>query len=563
MSCSPSEFVASIIAETNYSFYDWSVNTLGMPVESFVDFKVAFANSIFEQVNIRHVVQHYAVHPTPESDPFQQVTNFDQFSDKMRELWSSTMQEEPIAFAILLSGVTTYEPSNSEVIGRADENGVGRPSSSYAWAQSFSPLGSVVFTHEIGHLWGAGHCNRSKDDGTGIFDEPIVCDICGGNSVMNSTANSSARSFEECTLQEMRVGLTQGVNFGVLAESQFESVVLSTPSGPVAPGEPIELPGVVVEQASMAEITIANTGVCDLQILGLDVESRVGGASFTIDTTGPIELPAQGSVRIRVTGESLWPRTAKGILTLRVLNAQSTVILSREVPIQFEVSAGDDVPGLFVLDDLRILPAVGHLEAAGPPARDGDRSSGPSGPIDPDAEAPFERSALVVEWSHAFAAERYRVTIAPAVYSLASGSWEPLLPDIGSELVQIHEVEFRDIYRGDICKFPGPGFYVVSVTAFNENGHRGATNARILSLLPPSDPNPCDARIVALVDAEVVPSSGELADIDGDGKIDSLDLRAVIDALGAIGDVATDLNRDGVTSSLDVLELLRVIGDDS
>jgi len=521
--CEGGPFTTSVLVDTDYEFFTVFGRDDVMIAQAIVEEAILEASSKFElgpgfSIEIDEVI----LRTSPEVDPYEGNTARSVL-DEANNQHSEGFLQRDISTCYVISGRDFSSPSVENLLGLAFLNGAGKPRFGYAMADgqaiAVSRLGLVV-AHELGHNWGASHCDLN-----------VNCEQCGFSSVMRSNLGLPTAQFEECSVQEMLNGrIVPGLAEGFL-RNPFNDIV-TVYRGFAGSGDPI-----AVER-------------------GVIIRGESGGASeeFLMSVESPCptrpeidvsfgELPITTSVGdLRAPGQA-WSIRAKTNLagsftgTVSVLFGGEPLPSIVQFPLIYEVSEGDQAPGAFELESPRFGEVFTLREKPGLPIANGS--------------ARFA-------WSSSNAARRYTLVITPAdPGGLSSNTGDTIVFEIDDAYPTQRFVSLGD-GRGAV----GEGVWSWFVRAHNANGtttssQSGQFTVEIIERDGGSVGNPLTDDVVEGPAAEWF----NFGDVNLDGRLDIADAVSIIRLIGETAhDPLADLNRDGAVSAADVLLVMEAIG---
>ncbi len=199
---------------------------------------------------------------------------------EIRNEWQTTQADADVNVAALWSG----RDLSSQYIGLAFVGSMCQPG--VCWVEK--RLGNQrmnLLAHELGHVWGAGHCNQ--DDTTND-----MCTVCTSSCpIMRSTIVSCVGSFSQCSLDEI---LADRTAFSCIDDPAFIDPTVLDKGVVVRDGATNVFPEVLTNESSSKLFHIRNNLDCVVPIV---ISASGGGFRLTETLT---ELPPNGMGTFRI-----------------------------------------------------------------------------------------------------------------------------------------------------------------------------------------------------------------------------------------------------------------------
>jgi len=183
-------FIARIGCDTNFTFAGPTPESQQAAI-MYIEENVNEINAIVyeEQLNTTHAIARCIIR-TQETDIYQDISTSDGpgFLDRLQKEWATTQQDAEVDMAVLWLGGNIA----GNVAGQAKQGTTCDPG--VCWVETLSGnLRIGVLAHEVGHVWGASHCNTPTAS---------CCD--GPCAIMFTSAPSCSNpEFSECSLVEI------------------------------------------------------------------------------------------------------------------------------------------------------------------------------------------------------------------------------------------------------------------------------------------------------------------------------------------------------------------------
>jgi hypothetical protein len=113
---------------------------------------------------------------------------------------------------------------------------------------------AVLLAHEVGHVWGAAHCNTSASCGNS----------CTGGTIMNSIINTADPRFAPCSIQQISAARS---DFTCSPDPQLVRPSLNVVGGgPVQNGSTVQLGTVAIGSTVTKTFRVTNPNSCDIGV---------------------------------------------------------------------------------------------------------------------------------------------------------------------------------------------------------------------------------------------------------------------------------------------------------
>ncbi len=160
-----STFLAELAVDTDSWFYTNAGGNVDAAV-TYIEELVNNANKMYERdVGIAHELTAIVLRPNPEEDPYRRLRGVGTLMWEMQRLWNNPEEEVnaiPRDVAHIMTGNTNSLGGMGQIAEVCDV--ASAYSSSYAFMNGGANRTGLL-AHELGHNWGASHCNQDDDCG--------------------------------------------------------------------------------------------------------------------------------------------------------------------------------------------------------------------------------------------------------------------------------------------------------------------------------------------------------------------------------------------------------------
>ncbi len=416
VTCYSGDLLAMISMDSNSGY--WAIH--GDDLVPIMEDTANLSSLMLERaMGLRNLLDEVVVRPDPAGDPYALETSGDDMRALIKSLWSDRYEERNLALVAALHDQALGNPGTASQ-GSADTAGVCE-------SHNLETLGYMC--HEIGHVWGAGHCT----------DLPCACP---GANIMS--ANGLTQPYLQCSIDEMLSTLHLSIRSGRTQSDLFDNLELLIVDEtdvnpiPVSPvGASIEMPQTIPGYITGNEIGIKNLGNC-----ALDFELRLNGGSsaFTLEGPTTAQIAKNDTHFFSIRFANNYVGTYATTVEVEITNL-SPVPLKFWIPVSVYNSPGSALPGPFA--------AVNTMA----PFYDWNKDLN---------DPPY-----YLDWSESSNAETYQYSL--SYRSTQGGSIEFTKSDPKRRSSVSNKFTLQD--PGSFCGF-APGFWNWTIVAENENGTR-------------------------------------------------------------------------------------------
>lgn len=239
---------------------------------------------VYEQapVSTTHIIARIVLR-TAANDIYAGISNGSTVLSTLRNEWRTTQADADAQISALWLGRNL----DGNVVGLGYIGGVCSPSACWVEKRSGNQRLNLL-AHELGHNWGANHCNQNNYPGD-------VCTVCTASCpIMSSTLISCGNpSFSQCVLDEI---LDRRTHYECIEDLGFTAPTVLDEGVVLSDGDTVTMPEVLTGQTSTLLLHIRNNQNCTLPIR---VRLFNATGQFTLPNA-PTSIPPLGTVPVSV-----------------------------------------------------------------------------------------------------------------------------------------------------------------------------------------------------------------------------------------------------------------------
>jgi hypothetical protein len=325
--CQPvGPFVARLGCDTDAAF----VNNDPVRAQTFIEGKVNEINAfVYEpQLNTRHEIDRIIIR-TPANDVYASVRETDGLRAIETE-WSTNQADADVDLVVLWQLGLRFP---SDDVGLANPGSMCNPG--IAWVRGRGGNGGFnLLAHEIGHIWGANHCEDPpccQDTPCYSCPEGVTCPI-----MRKTFSQCAGGSFNPCTVAQI---VSDRRSYGCVLDLGAPLPQLALDQLVLEDGAVITFDETLTGQAQVMTFTIENRRSCMLPVRVSLEENEA--AAFRI-SQAPTSLGPLETASFNVTLLATYADSYEGVL--RVTTGNFITGLDLNVDLLGSVGVGDNFP---------------------------------------------------------------------------------------------------------------------------------------------------------------------------------------------------------------------------